>query len=264
MDTKMGEVVNSMLFERDNILKLIKEYENKLSELKEKLNSKVTPYNSNNCVEDLEIKYPIKHFKTSSMKVCRYFNRGYCRKREYCKYKHETKECSRHLEGQSCEAKFCYLRHRSSCKYWIQGFCFRGKGCAYLHRNCFKSSRSVEDQINVAVKESETSKAQNTTDNERDLLKVKEENIYFKRQISRLRDRNMKLDHKVMENGDKKIANDDIKVLESEIESLKERNDKLLKKIKEILQQRLELESEVDHLKQRLGEDNLEEESESD
>ena len=64
-----------------------------------------------------------------------------------------------------------------------------------------------------------------------------------------------------MENG--KIANDTIKVLESEIKTLKEKSGKHVKKINEVLQQRLVLENEIDHLKSRLGEDIVDEESES-
>ena len=247
MDQRMGEVVNSLLFEKDNILKLIKDYEKRLSELEEKLKGKGTHDKSSIIVEDLELKDQTKHLKTTSIKVCWYFNKGYCRKREYCKYKHEIRECSRNLEGQNCEAIICNLRHRSDCKYWKRGFCFRGKGCAYLHRNCFEPSESVENKIKVAVKASEI---QNTTENERDFMKVKEENNYLKKQISRLRDRNM-------------IANDNIKILETEIKTLKANKEIRIKKINEVLQQRLKLESEIDHLKKRLGEDILDEESES-
>ena len=184
------------------------------------------------------------------MKVCWYFNKGYCRKREYCKYKHEIRDCSRHIEGQNCEATICYLRHRSDCKYWEHGFCFRGKGCAFLHRNFFKLSESVKNQIKVAGKEMETSEIQNTTEDERDLVKVKEENEYLReKKNSRLRDKNMKLDLKVMENGDAKIANNNIKVLENRIKTFTENKEIRIKKINDILQQRLKLESEIDYLK---------------
>ena len=91
----MREVVSSLVFKRDNILKFITDSENKRSELKEKVNSEETPANSYKFLEDLEIKDKIKHCKTTSfIKVCWYFNRGYCKKKEYCKYKHETRECS--------------------------------------------------------------------------------------------------------------------------------------------------------------------------
>ena len=64
--------------------------------------------------------------------------------------------------------------------------------------------------------------------------------------------------------GHRKIYKNNMRVLEGEITSLKERNSNLLKKVHEIFWKRVELESEIDHLKGRLGEDILDEESDSD
>ena len=64
--------------------------------------------------------------------------------------------------------------------------------------------------------------------------------------------------------GHRKIYKDNMKVLEGEIAALKERNSNILKKVHEQFQKRLELESEIDNLKGRLGEDLFDEGSESD
>ena len=166
----MIEVVDRLVMERDKIVKLIEDYENKISELKEEVNSDNFPEKSKYILEGLVNKDKIEYFKRNSIKkVCWYFNKGYCKKREYCKYNHETRDCIQHMEGQLCETTSCKLRHRSDCKYWKSGFCFRGIGCAYLYRNSFKVSTSVGDEIQVSktvVEENETGEVQvrNTTD----------------------------------------------------------------------------------------------------
>ena len=164
-----------------------------------------------------------------------------------------------YLKGQSCEATSCSLRHKSECKYWKLGFCFRGNGCAYLHRNIFRVSKSEGDEIAKEVgKEMETDKAQvrNTTDDITSFehKKVKEENEYLKKQIAKLRDRNLKLDWKVMEN---------TKLEEDEMKAFKDKNAKMLARLKEEVFKRIMLETEIEHLKKRLGDELTDSESES-
>ena len=185
MDQKLGEVVDSLVIMRYNIFKLIGNYEKKISELKEEVNSDDSHENGINIVKDLTIKTNL------SNKVCWYFNRGYCKRRKYCKHKHETRECMNYLKGQSCEATSCSLRHKSECKYWKLGFCFRWNGCAYLHKKIFRVSKSEWDEIKIAKevgKEMDTDKAQvrNTTDDTTSFehKKVKEENYYLKKQLT--------------------------------------------------------------------------------
>ena len=223
----MREDMESLALKKINILKLIQEYDKQANVIVEKMDKNNIIYNS----EDLDIKVKLKCLKIHSMKICWYYNKGFCKKRGNCIYRHESEDCKTHLERGTCEARTCTSRHRKYCKYWKQGICRRADECAYLHRDCFNKSKVVDDtkvlQVDVKKNMSETNEADN----------------YI---------------------GHRKIYKDNMEVLESEITTLKERNYNLLKKVKEILRERLELESENDNLKQRLGEDIIDEESESD
>ena len=80
-----------------------------------------------------------------------------------------------------------------------------------------------------------------------------------------MKERNIKeeLELKIQDIGDAKISQEKINNLESETQHLKEKTCRLLKKINEVLQQRSKLESEVEHLKMRLGEQESDSENES-
>ena len=265
----MRDEVNSLILQRDNILKLLSEYERKIKELNEKIKDEHNTVEIETVQEVLKIKN-----KILSKKTCWFYRRGYCKKGIECKYIHEPEDCVRYLELSRCEDINCNLRHRKDCKFWKKGNCFRRYNCAYLHREVFRNEYFIENvnpnenYINCKTKhvkqdleildEANKCLQDMIKKDESEKVKVNEENDYLKKQITRFRDRNIKLDLKAMENGDTMTAN------ESEIKTLKEKNGKLNKKINEILQQRFDLESEIDHLKRRLGEDILDEESESD
>ena len=56
--------------------------------------------------------------KNSTQKICWYYNKGFCKKKTDCSYRHEPGDCILHLEGKICGIKSCAFRHRNYCKSW--------------------------------------------------------------------------------------------------------------------------------------------------
>ena len=69
-----------------------------------------------------------------SVKKCRYYNRGYCKYKQKCKYSHPKEICKEYLTRETCENIECCDRHPRVCK-WIDSNegCKRQKECDYLH-----------------------------------------------------------------------------------------------------------------------------------
>ena len=64
--------------------------------------------------------------------VCKYYNRGYCRRKSWCWFLHPKDICRKYLKNGKCSDKDCPSRHPNICKYQKKG-CNRGYTCAYLH-----------------------------------------------------------------------------------------------------------------------------------
>ena len=65
----------------------------------------------------------------SSVKTnrCKYYNRGYCKLRENCKFLHPKEDCTLR---EKCQYN-CLKRHRIMCRYGI--YCYHNKvKCVYL------------------------------------------------------------------------------------------------------------------------------------
>ena len=62
---------------------------------------------------------------------CRYFNRGYCKYRERCRFYHSPNICKVYLEKGICRKNSCSDRHPRKCKY--KENCPRYEQCQYLH-----------------------------------------------------------------------------------------------------------------------------------
>ena len=56
--------------------------------------------------------------KTIKGKRCRYFNRGFCKYKNKCRFVHPNKICNIYLKNQTCNEKSCSDRHPKLCK-WI-------------------------------------------------------------------------------------------------------------------------------------------------
>ena len=68
------------------------------------------------------------------MKICRYFNRGYCKYKNKCRFVHSQNICEEYLKNEKCGAKVCTDRHPKKCR-WIKTNvgCRRVSECEYLH-----------------------------------------------------------------------------------------------------------------------------------
>lgn len=65
---------------------------------------------------------------------CRYFNGGYCKYKQKCRYTHPKDICEEFIKNQRCDNKECSYRHPRECKWDRRnGGCKRNEECAYLH-----------------------------------------------------------------------------------------------------------------------------------
>ena len=83
--------------------------------------------------------------KTTKRKRCRYFNRGFCKYKNKCRFVHPNKICNIYLKNQTCNEKSCSDRHPKLCK-WIKSFggCKRTE-CDYLH-NCDQEQNMTNNE----------------------------------------------------------------------------------------------------------------------
>ena len=68
--------------------------------------------------------------KTKVLKKCRFFNTGYCKYKQKCRFAHPKEDC----KDSNCEGKECPYRHPKGCK-WMErtGGCRREHFCDYSH-----------------------------------------------------------------------------------------------------------------------------------
>ena len=64
---------------------------------------------------------------------CRYFNIGYCKYKERCKFKHPEQICKEYVE-RKCNGRNCEKRHPKACK-WVdsESGCHRKQSCDFSH-----------------------------------------------------------------------------------------------------------------------------------
>ena len=68
-----------------------------------------------------------------SGKSCKFFNTGFCKFVETCRFKHAKENCV-----DKCDRTICDKRHPKPCKYGIK--CKRGQSCAYRHQTTPKEN----------------------------------------------------------------------------------------------------------------------------
>ena len=64
-----------------------------------------------------------------NIKKCYYFNKGYCKFKNKCKYYHPTCDCQNKCENR----KTCTKRHRRLCKYNDKCYFKQSNICEFLH-----------------------------------------------------------------------------------------------------------------------------------
>ena len=74
-----------------------------------------------------------KESERKEVKTCRYYNKGYCKYENKCRYFHPLKTCKNHLESQKCQVKLCKERHPKVCKWFIKEVGCKRDNCDFLH-----------------------------------------------------------------------------------------------------------------------------------
>ena len=86
--------------------------------------------------------------KDYAQRVCKYYNRGFCRNRTQCWNLHAENICKIFLKEGKCFQKDCASRHPYRCKYFRRG-CKRGNDCVYLHQqknnDCLIENEIISD-----------------------------------------------------------------------------------------------------------------------
>ena len=60
-----------------------------------------------------------EEFKEVEFQInCKYWNRGFCKNRDGCKWNHSEGDCEDYMKGKKCYRRHCHKRHRKACKYW--------------------------------------------------------------------------------------------------------------------------------------------------
>ena len=112
-----------------------------------------------------------------SGKVCIFYNLGYCKFQDQCKYKHPKEICT----GQ-CKDRKCNNRHPKSCRY--KDHCRRPTTCLYRHEDksfeysVIKAKTStLEAEIEILKNQIEVYKI--------DIKNVEAENILLKSNLEK-------------------------------------------------------------------------------
>ena len=88
--------------------------------------------------------------KRKKERKCKYFNCGYCKYKDKCKFSHANKVCEKYLEGK-CDGSECPDRHPKKCKWFVgKNGCRRNENCDFWH-----GTLAQEDQIINHIQEIE-------------------------------------------------------------------------------------------------------------
>ena len=118
-DVRRKEVDNTLMKLEDNILEM--EKEEKEAKSKEKI-----------------LKVGEKNKKA---KRCKYFNVGYCKYKDECKFIHPKDICKGYLQGK-CSGSDCQGRHPKACKWFErETACKRKDDCEFSHDTLACSDR---------------------------------------------------------------------------------------------------------------------------
>jgi hypothetical protein len=81
---------------------------------------------------------------TKVRKICRYYNRGFCKYKNKCRFAHANKICKIYEETGTCGDNKCSDRHPKHCKWWESSRgCKREQECEYLHS---ENKKCVEEK----------------------------------------------------------------------------------------------------------------------
>ena len=67
--------------------------------------------------------------KITSKRKCHYYDKGYCKNKDQCKFYHATTDC----KNQCIKKSICPNRHKKECKYGDKCYHNQDKSCEFLH-----------------------------------------------------------------------------------------------------------------------------------
>ena len=111
----------------------------KTKQTAEKVNDVAVNNESNDALEKENVDVVSK----SKRKKCRYFDRGYCKFTNKCRYSHTEDICNSYRNNQKCAGRDCPYRHPKVCK-WVTSSrgCVR-ENCVYLHTGFTEEKENV-------------------------------------------------------------------------------------------------------------------------
>ena len=87
--------------------------------------------------------------KRKFRRKCEFFNSGFCKRREDCRFEHPESLCETSLGDVKCPSfRTCPHRHPRVCRDWKVGKCFRGEICLYLHQ---QTQIAVNEMANAEI-----------------------------------------------------------------------------------------------------------------
>ena len=113
--------------------KAIKDLEEKLETLKD---------------EENEVQSKVATIK---LKKCFFFDTGYCKMGNECRFYHLYNNCETFEKDGICPIFDCKDRHPKDCRYWKNDICYRGNMCVYRHKNK-KVMDEIEKKRNLRTK----------------------------------------------------------------------------------------------------------------
>ena len=113
----------------------------------------------------------------NNTKKCRYYNQGYCKKKNNCKYIHIDIDCE-----EDCSLSTCTKRHRIQCKDGNECYYFSKDNCEFLHNNMIKKIKeNIKDENrNFRTKINELAMIIETKDNQLRQKDMENQEIQYK------------------------------------------------------------------------------------
>ena len=81
----------------------------------------------------------------TAAKMCKYYNRGHCKYKLECRFKHPEEICENYLGGKKCYEKACKSRHPKVCKWWQDKEGCKRNNCDYLHVTLVRDDDHTND-----------------------------------------------------------------------------------------------------------------------
>ena len=111
--------------------------------------------------------------KNRRQKICKYWNRGFCKSKRKCLWDHPTGDCKEYMQFGTCRDRICSKRHRQVCRYWLEEGCTRKKECQFLHADVGQEYYTSSLSISNPEKEASENRSHNKSRKKVKMRKIK-------------------------------------------------------------------------------------------